>query len=58
MQYLPVTSELIPFMYLVLQLILIKCNIGGKTREVRKPFLQYRHFHVYTIFNDGPMQPS
>ena len=34
------TSELILFVYLVFQLTtVIKCYTGGKTREVRKPFL-------------------
>ena len=33
------TSELIS-MYFVLQLATIKCKIGGKTRDVRKSFLQ------------------
>ena len=34
------TSELIFVMFLVLQLTPVISNIGGKTRDVRKPLLQ------------------
>ena len=39
--YLPVTSELTFLIYLVLKLTTVISNLSGKTRDVRKPFLQY-----------------
>ena len=36
----PISSDLIFLLCLVSQLTIVKCNIGGKTKTVRKPFLQ------------------
>ena len=40
MENVPMSSELILLLYLILKFTIVKCDIGVKTREVRKPFLQ------------------